>query len=49
MKIQNLEEILLDQKETEVDAFDPTEYCSRLEERHINLNSRLAQVVIGAC
>lgn len=47
MKIQNIEEILLDQKEAEVDAFDPTEYCSRPEERHINLNSRLAQVVIG--
>lgn len=47
MKIQYLEEILLDQKELEVDTFDPTKYCSRPEEKHINLNSRLAQVVLG--
>lgn len=47
MKIQNLEEILVDQKEMEVDAFDPSVYCSRPEEQHVNLNSRLAQVVLG--
>lgn len=47
MKMQNIEEILLDQKEMEVDAFEPTAYCSRPEEQYINLNSRLAQVVIG--
>lgn len=47
MNIRVLEEILLDQKEMEVDAFNPAEYCTRPEEQHINLKSRLAQVVIG--
>ena len=47
MKIQNLEEILVDQKEMEVDTFDPSKYCTRSEEQQINLNSHLAQVVIG--
>lgn len=47
MKIQNLEEILVDQKEMEVDTFDPSKYCTRPEEQYINLNSNLAQVVIG--
>lgn len=47
MKIQTFEEILLDQKEMEVDSFDPAEYCIRPEEQHLNLDSRLAQVVIG--
>ena len=39
MKIQNLEEILIDQKEMEVDTFDPSKYCTRPEEQQINLNS----------
>jgi predicted AAA+ superfamily ATPase len=47
MKIKILEEILLDQKEMEVDSFNPAEYCTRPEEQHLNLDSRLAQVVIG--
>lgn len=47
MKIKILEEILLDQKMMEVDSFDPAQYCSRPEERHLNLSSHLAQVVIG--
>lgn len=47
MKIQLLEEILLDQKQLEVDAFNPADYCARREESHLNLASRLAQVVIG--
>ncbi len=47
MTIQMLEEILLDQKQLEVDAFNPTDYCTRPEEAHLNLSSRLAQVVIG--
>ena len=29
MKLQALEEILLDQKQLEVDAFDPADYCTR--------------------
>ena len=47
MKTQSLEEILVDQKQLEVDAFNPADYCSRPEEAHINLSSRLAQVVLG--
>ena len=35
MKIQNLEEILVDQKEMEVDTFDPSKYCTRPEEQYI--------------
>ena len=47
MKLQILEEILLDQKQLEVDPFNPGDYCSRTEESHLNLSSNLAQVVIG--
>ncbi len=47
MKTQSLEEILIDQKQLEVDAFNPADYCSRTEESHLNLSSRLAQVVLG--
>ena len=47
MKTQTLEEILIDQKQMEVDNFNPAEYCSRPEEAHLNLSSRLAQVVLG--
>lgn len=47
MKLHALEEILLDQKQLEVDPFDPADYCERPEEAHVNLSSRLAQVVIG--
>ena len=47
MKTQTLEEILLDQKQVEVDDFNSAEYCSRAEEAHLNLSSRLAQVVLG--
>ena len=47
MKIQEIEEILLDQKQLEVDDFNPADYCTRPEEAHLNLSSNLAQVVIG--
>ena len=47
MRIQEIEEILLDQKQLEVDDFNPADYCTRLEEAHLNLSSNLAQVVIG--
>lgn len=47
MKTQTLDEILLDQKVMEVDAFNPDDYCERPEEKHLNLSSRLAQVVLG--
>lgn len=47
MKLQALEQILLDQKQLEVDAFNPADYCTRPEEAHLNLSSKLAQVVIG--
>ena len=47
MRIQEIEEILLDQKQLEVDDFNPADYCTRPEEAHLNLSSNLAQVVIG--
>lgn len=47
MKLHALEEILIDQKQLEVDAFNPADYCTRPEESHLNLSSNLAQVVIG--
>lgn len=47
MKLQALEEILLDQKQLEVEPFNPADYCARPEEAHLNLASKLAQVVIG--
>ena len=47
MRIQEIEEILLDQKQLEVDDFNPDDYCTRPEEAHLNLSSNLAQVVIG--
>lgn len=47
MKIQALEEILLDQKQMEVETFNPADYCTRSEEAHVNLASHLSQVVTG--
>ena len=47
MNIERLQEILIDQKEMEVDSFNPSAYCERPEERFINLDSHLAQVVLG--
>lgn len=47
MKIDFFQQVLLDQKQGEVDAFDASRYCPRPEEVHVNLNSNLAQVVLG--
>lgn len=47
MKTETLEEILLDQKATEVDPFELKHYCTRPEESRLDLSSRLAQVVLG--
>lgn len=46
MDAQTLKEILLDQQE-ELAATDFTVLCDRFEEPQLNMNSRLAQVVIG--
>lgn len=47
MKLEFLQQILLDQKQLEVDAFVPSRYCPRAEESHVDLDSGLAQVVLG--
>ena len=47
MNLRELEEILLDQKQMEVEPFNPEDYCTRPEESLLNLSSNLAQVVIG--
>lgn len=46
MDIGNLERVLLDQKE-ELDVLRNRSFCHRKEEQLIDLNSNLAQVVIG--
>ena len=46
MDTRELERVLLDQKE-ELDALRNKSFCHRLEESQIDLNSNLAQVVIG--
>ena len=46
MDIRELERVLLDQKE-ELEALRVKNFCHRTEERQIDLNSNLAQVVIG--
>lgn len=46
MDIGNLERVLLDQKE-ELEALRNRSFCHRKEEQLIDLNSNLAQVVIG--
>lgn len=46
MDAQTLKEILLDQQE-ELAATDVSNLCDRFEEPQLNINSRLAQVVIG--
>lgn len=46
MDIRELERVLLDQKE-DLDALKGRNFCHRAEERLIDLNSHLAQVVIG--
>lgn len=47
MKLEFLQQTLIDQKQFEVDAFDPSRYCPRAEEAHVSLDSALAQVVLG--
>lgn len=46
MSIRELERVLLDQKE-ELDSLRGRKFCHRSEEKLIDLNSSLAQVVIG--
>lgn len=46
MDTRELERVLLDQKE-ELEALKNKSFCHRLEESQIDLNSNLAQVVIG--
>lgn len=46
MDTRELERVLLDQKE-ELEALRNKSFCHRLEENQIDLNSNLAQVVIG--
>lgn len=46
MDIKNIETVLLEQKE-EFDFRLQKDYCSRPEEDLVDLNSHLAQVVIG--
>ena len=46
MDTRELERVLLDQKE-ELEALRNKSFCHRLEESQIDLNSNLAQVVIG--
>lgn len=46
MDAQTLKEILLDQQE-ELDETELTTFCDRFEEPQLDINSRLAQVVIG--
>lgn len=46
MDIRELERILLDQKE-EIESLRGKNFCHRTEEHQIDLNSNLAQVVIG--
>lgn len=46
MDIRNIERVLLDQKE-ELERFRSGAFCHRMEERLVDLNSKLAQVVIG--
>lgn len=46
MDTRELEKVLLDQKE-ELEALRNKSFCHRLEESQIDLNSNLAQVVIG--
>lgn len=46
MEYSKLERIILDQQE-ELEALRTKSYCHRKEEQLIDLNSNLAQVIIG--